>query len=150
MQSIACLLANSTPSSMSHQSIRHRRIASDVGISNFPCLVQIGCTVVQKVRLPGATDTDVACLAPCILRVLGSAPYRAQAHIALLMASTASRQSLPRPRYPYCFTCSRDECGVVAGSLRRGGLAIFLAFSFLFAVFRIWGYEPWLIFPVQS
>lgn len=52
---------------------------------------------------------------PCALRVLGSAPYRVQIHIAPLLASTASRQSLPRPRYPYRFTCSRDECGVLAG-----------------------------------
>lgn len=150
MRSIAHLSIASTPSSMSHQSLRYRCIASNVAISNLPCFVQIGCTVVQQVRLPEATDTAVACLDPCVLRVLGSAPYRAQAHIAPLMASTASRQSLPRPRYPYRFTCSRDECGVVAGSLRRGGLAMFPAVSFLFAVFRIWGYEPWLIFPVQS
>ena len=105
---------------------------------------------VQEVRYPGATDTAAACLEKGAFGVPGSAPHRAQAHIAPLMASTASRQSLPRPRYPYRFTCSRDECGVVAGSLRRGGLAMFPAVSFLFAVFRIWGYEPWLIFPVQS
>lgn len=35
-------------------------------------------------------------------------------------------------------------------ALRQGGLAMFPAVSFLFAVFRIWEYEPWLIFPVQS
>lgn len=41
MQSIAHLSADPTTSSMSHQSIRHRRIASDVGISDLPCFVQI-------------------------------------------------------------------------------------------------------------
>ena len=33
---------------------------------------------------------------------------------------------------------------------QTGRFAMFPAVSFLFAVFRIWGYEPWLIFPVQS
>jgi hypothetical protein len=70
--------------------------------------------------------------------VPGSAPYRAQAHIAPLPASTAPRLSLPHPRYPHRFTCSRDECGVIAGSLRRGGLSYISAVSFLFA-FSVFG-----------
>lgn len=70
--------------------------------------------------------------------VPGSAPHRAQAHIAPLPASTAPRLSLPHPRYPHRFTCSRDECGVIAGSLRRGGLSYISAVSFLFA-FSVFG-----------
>lgn len=52
---------------------------------------------VQEVRHPGATDTATACLESGAFGVPGSAPYRAQAHIAPLPASSASRQSLPRP-----------------------------------------------------
>lgn len=33
-------------------------------------------------------------------------------------------------------------------ALRRGGLAMFLRLVFCLP-FRIWGYEPWLIFPIQ-
>ena len=152
MQSIACLLSNSIPSSMSHQSIRHRRIASDVAISSLPCFVQIDCTIVQQVRLPGATDTAIACLVPSVLRVLGSAPYRSQAHIAPLLASTASRQSLPRPRYPYRFTCSRVECGVVAGSLRRGGLlcSLRLVFCLPFSAFGDMNRGLFFLYKVRS
>ena len=85
----------------------------------------------------GATDT-AACLESGAFGVPGSAPHRAQAHIAPLPASSAPRLSLPHPRYPHRFTCSRDECGVVAGSLRRGGLSYISAVSFLFA-FSVFG-----------
>ena len=67
-----------------------------------------------------------------------SAPYRAHEHIAPLPASSAPRLSLPHPRYPHRFTCSRDECGVIAGALRRGGLSDISAVSFLFA-FSVFG-----------
>lgn len=86
----------------------------------------------------GATDTAAACLESGAFGVPGSAPHRAQAHIAPLPASSAPRLSLPHPLYPHRFTCSRDECGVVAGSLRRGGLSYISAVSFLFA-FSVFG-----------
>lgn len=86
----------------------------------------------------GATDTAAAFLESGAFGVPGSAPHRAQAHIAPLPASSAPRLSLPHPRYPHRFTCSRDECGVIAGSLRRGGLSDISAVSFLFA-FSVFG-----------
>lgn len=52
---------------------------------------------VQEVRHPGATATAAAFLGTGSFGVPGSAPHRAQAHIAPLPASSASRQSLPRP-----------------------------------------------------
>ena len=117
--------------------------------SQCPCFVQIVIHHRSAGSTSGRDGHRRRLSRPCVLRVLGSTPYRAQIHRAPLLASTASRQSLPRPRYPYRFTCSRDECGVVAG---LSDVAVWLcSLRLVFCLpFRIWGYEPWLIFPIQS
>lgn len=137
MHSIACLLANSTPSSMSHQSIRHRRIASAVGKSRLPfCIAGVhrcsgGLTVGSdghRRRLPrirGIRSSGV-CSAS------GASTYSTAS--GLIRISTVLAPTLKT----YRLTCSRDECGVVAGSLRRGGLSYISAVSFLFA-FSVFG-----------
>lgn len=123
------------------------RQLSAISICNRESEVRI---TVREVRYPSATDAAVACLGTGAFGVPGSAPHRAQAHIAPLPASTAPRLSLPHPRYPYRFTCSRDECGVIAGSLRRGGLSYISAVSFLFAFSVFGGREPRSIFPLAK
>ena len=68
----------------------------------------------------------------------------------MLFAASASRQSLPRPCSRTAELAALTSTERLVGPLRQGDLAMFLAVSFLFAFFRIWGCDPRLIFPVAK
>ena len=135
---------------MSHQSLRYRRIASDVGISNLPCFVQIDCTVVQKVRLPGATDTAAACLAPLrspssgVSSVSGASTYSTAHGLNRILTVLATPSvSVPFHLQPRRV---RSRCRVSPA----GRFELYFCGQFSVCLFRIRGREPRSIFPLAK